>query len=264
MIGLIATDLDNTLLDEHGSIPESTANLLRQAGAQGVCVAVATGRCYPSALAAARTVGADTPIICYNGSIIRRFDTGETLFSARIEPDGIRAVSQYCHENDLYLQCFDFDDVIVCEADCPGLRVDPDLATVGFRAIGDYRTFADLHATPKMLIVEQPDRLAARIKDLQQHFPQLSFCQSQPWLIEVMPPNADKGRAVARLAQLLKVPQQQVMTLGDNTNDLTMIRWAGCGVAVGNAVDALKREADYVCTAQRSLGVEEALKRFVL
>ena len=61
MIKLIATDLDNTLLDAQGTIPESTAALLRQAGEQGVRTAVATGRCYPSALAAARAIGAQTP-----------------------------------------------------------------------------------------------------------------------------------------------------------------------------------------------------------
>ena len=264
MIRLIATDLDNTLLNEQGQIPASTASLLRQAAEKGVLTAVATGRCYPSALAAAKTIGAATPIICYNGSLIKRGDTGEVLAQTCITPQQIRAVSEYCHRNDLYLQLYDYDDVVLCEQDCEGLRVDPDVSVVGFREIGDYRVHPDLHPTPKMLIVEQPDRLAARLLELENTFPDLSFCQSQPWLIEVMPPNAGKGLAVAKLAEIFGIRQDEVMTLGDNTNDLPMIRWAGCGVAVGNAVEALKREADYVCTAHRSLGVEEALKKFVL
>ena len=69
---------------------------------------------------------------------------------------------------------------------------------------------------------------------------------------------------MAKLAEIFGVKQEEVMTLGDNTNDLPMIRWAGLGVAVGNAVEALKAEAAYICTAERSLGVEEALKKFVL
>ncbi|MBQ3534740.1 MAG: HAD family phosphatase [Clostridia bacterium] len=263
MIRLIATDLDNTLLDSTGAIPESTAALLQRAAQQGVCTAVATGRCYPSALAAAKTIGAATPVICYNGSLIKRGDTGEVLASSHIVPSMIRQVSEYCHANDLYLQCYDQDDVLVIEELCDDARLDPDLPLVGCREVGDLRLYAGLKPTPKMLIVEQPDRLAERMADLQRSFPRLSFCQSQPWLIEVMPPDADKGRAVAKLAALLGIPRAQVMTLGDNTNDLSMIRWAGKGVAVGNAVETLKREADYVCTAHRSLGVEEALKTFV-
>lgn len=264
MIKLIATDLDNTLLDREGKIPESTAALLRQAADKGVLVAVATGRCYPSALGAARTIGAQTPIICYNGSLIKRGDTGEVLARSYIQPDTIRQVSAFCHANGLYLQCYDYDDVIICEQDCEGLRVDPDLAVVGFRAIGDYRTYADLHPTPKMLIVEKPEKVSARLQELEGLFPQLSFCQSQPWLIECMPRDAGKGLAVAKLAGLFGVEQSEVMALGDNTNDLPMIRWAGLGVIVANGVPEAKAEADYVCAHERSLGVEEALKKFVL
>lgn len=264
MIRLIATDLDNTLLDSTGRIPESTAALLHQAAEKGVRTAVATGRCFPSALAAARTIGARTPVICYNGSLIKWGDTGEVISRTAIPPETIRQVAAFCRENDLYLQCYDRDDVILCERDCPGLRVDPDLAVVGFREIGDYRTFAALPETPKMLIVEQPDRVASRLAQLAEHFPRLSFCQSQPWLIEVMPGSADKGLALERLAGIEGIPREAVMALGDNTNDLPMLRWAGLGVAVGNSVPAAKAEADYVCQRERSLGVEEALLKFVL
>ena len=264
MIKMIATDLDNTLLDRSGKIPKSTAILLRQAAEKGVLTAVATGRCYPSAKGAAGTIGAQTPIICYNGSLIKRGDTGEVLAKTCITPDQIRAVSEFCHRNDLYLQLYDEDDVVLCEQDCEGLRVDPDIQVVGFREIGDYRVHPDLRPTPKMLIVEQVEKVSARLLELEKTFPDLSFCQSQPWLIEVMPQNAGKGLAVAKLAEIFGIRQDEVMTLGDNTNDLPMIRWAGLGVAVGNAVAALKAEADYVCTAERSLGVEEALKKFVL
>ncbi len=264
MIRLIATDLDNTLLDKNGRIPESTAALLHRAAEKGVRTAVATGRCFPSALEAARTIGARTPVICYNGSLIKWGDTGEVIARTAIPPEDIRQVAAFCREHDLYLQCYDRDDVILCQRDCPGLRVDPDLAVVGFREIGDYRTFTALPETPKMLIVEQPERVSARMAQLAQCFPRLEFCQSQPWLIEVLPQNAGKGRALARLADIEGIPREAVMALGDNTNDLPMLRWAGLGVVVANGVPAAKAEADYVCRRKRSLGVEEALLKFVL
>ena len=264
MIKLIATDLDNTLLDKTGRIPETTAALLRQAAENGVLTAVATGRCFPSALEHARTIGARTPVICYNGSLIKWGDTGEIIAQSRIDTDAIRQVATFCRREGLYLQCYDYDDVLICEKDCEGLRVDPDLATVGFRAIGDYLTFPDLHPTPKMLIVEAPEKVAARLEELATVFPMLDFYQSQPWLIEVMPKGAGKGNALERLAGLMGVPQDQVMALGDNTNDLSMIRWAGMGVVVANGVAAAKAEADYVCQQERSSGVEEALLKFVL
>ena len=265
MIRLIATDLDNTLLDHvTGEVPQSTAALFLQAAQKGVLTAVATGRCFPSALAAARTIGARTPVICYNGSLIKWGDTGEIIARSYIETDIIRKVAAFCRKEGLYLQCYDYDDVIICEKDCEGLRVDPDVKVVGFREIGDYLTFSDLHPTPKMLIVEQPEKVSARLLELAEVFPALEFCQSQPWLIEVLPKNAGKGRALEMLAGKLNIPREEVMALGDNTNDLTMIRWAGLGVVVANGTEAVKAEADYVCAGQRWQGVEEALKTFVL
>lgn len=264
MIKLIATDLDNTLLDVNGQIPQTTAALLRQAAEKGVLTAVATGRCFPSALEHARTIGARTPVICYNGSLIKWGDTGEVIAQSRIDTDTIRQVATFCRREGLYLQCYDYDDVIICEADCAGLRVDPDVKVVGFREIGDYLTFPDLHPTPKMLIVEREDKVAARLAELAKAFPSLDFCQSQPWLIEVMPKEAGKGKALEQLAGLMNVPRENVMALGDNTNDLPMLRWAGLGVVVANGVAAAKAEADYVCQKERSEGVEEALKKFVL
>ena len=115
-----------------------------------------------------------------------------------------------------------------------------------------------------MLIVEQEDKVAARLAELAETFPNLDFCQSQPWLIEVMPQNAGKGKALEQLAGLMHVPREAVMALGDNTNDLPMLRWAGLGVVVSNGVPSVKAEADYVCQAERSEGVEEALQKFVL
>ena len=99
---------------------------------------------------------------------------------------------------------------------------------------------------------------------LAQDFPMLDFCQSESYLIEVIPKGAGKGKAVAQLAQLMGVRQDEVMALGDNTNDLSMIRWAGLGVVVANGVAAAKAEADYICQKERSEGVEEALLQFVL
>ena len=96
MIRLIATDLDNTLLNKEGSIPETTAALLRQAAEKGVLTAVATGRCFPSALEHARTIGARTPVICYNGSLIKWGDTGEVIAQSRIDADTIRLVAAFC------------------------------------------------------------------------------------------------------------------------------------------------------------------------
>jgi len=263
MIKLIATDLDNTLLWRDGTIPESTVSLLHQAMKKGVTVAVATGRCFPSASVHAKTIGEETPVICYNGSLIKQ-GNGEVLARSYVEVDTIRKVAAYCRERGLYCQSYDLDDVIICEKDGPGLRRDPDVKVAGFREIGDFQTFEGLHPTPKMLIVDKPETAQERIEELYLLFPELDFCQSEKYLIEVIPKNAGKGRALRMLADILRLKSDEVMALGDNTNDLPMLRWAGLSVAVSNSVPSVKAVSDYICQNERSLGVEEAIKKFVL
>ncbi len=93
---------------------------------------------------------------------------------------------------------------------------------------------------------------------------QLYMAKSKEYLLEMMPKDVSKQKALIRFAQSLEIRREEVMACGDNTNDIEMLEWAGLGVAVANAVPELKNGADYVAEARRSFGVAEAVKKFVL
>ena len=93
---------------------------------------------------------------------------------------------------------------------------------------------------------------------------QVNVSTSGVAFVELTPPGADKGAAVARYAAELGIDAAQVLAFGDNHNDLSLLAWAGHGVAMGNALDVVKAAADEVTTTNLEFGVARVIERLVL
>ena len=262
MIRLIATDLDNTLLDKTGNIPEDTLEVLHRVVASGIPVAVATGRSFHSANHIADQISSDAPVICYNGSLIKDA-SDNVLYEAYVDFDLVREIVGWAHENDVYVQLYD-NDVIVVEELRTDRHPDPDLRFTDYREVGDLLAVEPFR-TPKMLLAAPSERIPGLQAELEKRYKGfLFFAQSESHLIEVMPYGVDKGAALRKLAEIEGVDISETMALGDNTNDMLLLKAAGFAVAVNNAVPQLKAIADYVCEGERSVGFTEAMLKFVL
>ncbi len=262
MIRMIALDLDDTLLMEDLSVPQDVIDALGRASAMGAKVVVATGRIFPSARRYAEMLGSDSPVVCYNGSMIRSPE-GEVIMASQHEPEDIRAVAAFCHEHGLYLQAYAQDEIVV-ERTVDKTLADPDSKATAIREMGDL-TKADLLPSPKMMIFDTPERLAEIRPLLEQRFPDRFYlATSKDYLLEIMPKGVSKRNTLARYAESCGICREEVMACGDNTNDIEMVEWAGLGVSVANGVEELKQAADYISANERSYGVKEAVERFVL
>ena len=261
MIKLIALDLDNTLLEKDNSIHPRTLALLQACIRSKVTVVIATGRLYLSARKYARQIGPECKVLCYNGSMVTEAD-GTVLFSRALPVHTMRQIISFCRQRGLYCQFYQ-DHKILVEKVTEGTTIDPDLAnTQAIEAVNfdDY----NLLPSPKAMIVAPPESvphiqtcLAGYLKD------SVYLAQSQPYLIEIMPAGINKANSLKLLCDRLSIDSSEVMACGDNTNDAEMIRWAGVGVAVSNSISALKSDAFYVASQERSLGVAEAIEKFI-
>src|SRR5207237_6867091 len=88
--------------------------------------------------------------------------------------------------------------------------------------------------------------------------------RSLDWFVEVVNPQVSKAKALAMVADRLRIPQASVCAIGDNLNDEDMVTWAGFGVAMGNAPAALKQVAKYVTGSISEAGVSQVIERFVM
>ncbi|MPM26804.1 Sugar phosphatase YidA [bioreactor metagenome] len=87
--------------------------------------------------------------------------------------------------------------------------------------------------------------------------------RSEPHFLEVLNKDAGKASALAELAALLNIDSENIMAIGDNENDLSMIEYAGVGVAMGNAVDKVKEAADFITKSNAESGVAHAIRTYL-
>lgn len=261
MYKLLALDLDDTLLEKDLVIPPTTAAKLRALQAKGVGITLATGRMFPSVQKYARELGLTMPLVTYNGAVVRAAEADTPLFAHLLPVEKMRQVINCCKEHQWYLQLYN-DDQIIVEKICDETRIDPDMKNASVTEVGDFLK-EDIKPSPKMITVQKPEDIA-RVKAILEEATDRSLYMtgSKPYLLEIMSQNVSKAKALAELTSRLGINASEVIAVGDSGNDLEMVKWAGLGVAVGNATDELKAAADHITAAPRSQGIEELIERF--
>jgi Cof subfamily protein (haloacid dehalogenase superfamily) len=262
-IKLIALDLDDTLLDSKLAVSPRACEAIRKAVARGVTVTIATGRMYASALPYARQLGLDVPLITYNGALIKSSLSGETLLDRPIDGELAQQILELCRDRGWYIQSYVNDKLYVAEVNHYAKRY-AELARVPVTALGD--SFYTVKERPsKMLIMDSAETIAQIFTMVKAAFgDQLSIAISKPTFMEITDPVANKGHALAFLADKLGIKQDEIMALGDSGNDLDMIKYAGWGVAMGNANAAVKAAARLETLSNDADGVAEAIEKYVL
>ena len=154
------------------------------------------------------------------------------------------------------------EDHIVVDKICESTLIDPDSKVTGIREIGDL-TKAELRPSPKMMILDDPEKIPAIRRDLETLLGSALYGEIERISVGNDAEGCFKTEGINSFAQSLEI-RRGGRPCGDNTNDIEMLEWAGLGVAVANAVPELKNRADYVAEARRSFGVAEAVKKFVL
>ena len=262
-IKLIAIDLDDTLLDSKLAVSPRACEAIRQAVARGVTVTIATGRMYCSALVYAKQLKLDVPLITYNGGLIKSCLSGETLLHQPVERELALEVLAFCREHDLYIQTYMNDKLYVKELDEHAVYYER-FSGAPANAIGD-RLYAAEQPPTKMLAMSTAEDIKEAYNIVKARFGnKLTVAISKPTFLEITHPLSNKGRALAFLADKLHIKQEEVMALGDSGNDLDMITYAGWGVAMGNASDAVKAAARLETLANDADGVAEAIEKYVL
>lgn len=262
-IKLIACDLDGTLLDEDNRISERTKAAVKAAQAQGVRFCIATGRMFRSARQFADLLELETPIISYNGALIKDTVTENILRSAPLDISVAEQVLFYCRENDWYVQKYVNDNLYVKALTGYAERYSK---RVNVPVIAEGDDFCKLLQAPdKLMLVVDPDEQPKILAKLKQVFAKDVFITtSNNRFIEIIRPNVNKGSALAYLSDYFNIDKAEVMALGDSFNDMEMIEFAGLGIAVENAAQELKEVCDFVTSSNLEDGVAFAIEKHVL
>lgn len=269
MIKLIAIDLDGTLLNAQKEVSQANRQALAYAKSKGVKVVLCTGRPYFAMkhfLADLGLVDPEDYIVTFNGGMVQKAQDGQLLVSNTLGTSDVLAWYQVTQDLDLPINVIDADrlyEPTAYPAGYPSLYLEN--VTNVPSVVQDYRTFDPDHAFNKFVIVTTQEHLDAQIPKLDPDFKdQYAVFKSRSFFLEVMKKGVSKGDTLAKLGELLDISPQEMMTMGDQENDLSMIELAGLGVAMGNATEQVKEAAQYVSLTNEEDGVAHAIHKFIV
>ncbi len=261
-IKLVAMDVDDTLITDELTILPECQEAIEQARQKGAEVMLATGRMFQATVPYARQLGLSGPLILYNGGLVQTVE-GEVLDHRPVPLALAREIAQLCHAHDLHLNVY-IDDELYVERITEHAEYYHKMTGVDGFPVGDLVAFMDKEPT-KLLIVGEPDEIASWREILTKRYGEkLEIARSKPKYIEITQKGISKGVALKTVAEKLGLQASEVMAIGDSFNDIDMIKYAGVGVAVGNAPDVVKNTADWVAPSNEEAGVAEAICKFVL
>ena len=258
---LIVSDFDGTLANSRNEVPGEVVKAVREYVENGGIFAVCTGRILPSILPRVREIGLKGLVIAdiESGKIIKNvgFNEGEAAEICAFLEELQTNVHLYFTDgfySDLpageeHLKLYeDITKVTACHSDKP-------LSEVAAGSVGA--------CFNKVATLCHPERQAELYEKIKRKFGgRFDVTCSAKVLIEVSPLGETKGAAVKFLSEHYGVPIEKCCAVGDNLNDLSMIEAAGVGVAVGNAVQELKAQADFVTVTNNEGAIARVIEKF--
>ncbi|NLY74493.1 MAG: HAD family phosphatase [Firmicutes bacterium] len=262
MIRCIAIDLDDTLLRSDLTISPEDKSAIRRAIKEGIKVLLASGRMVQSMRPYVRELGLDVPVIAYNGAIIQEAISGKILYHRPVPPEEARRLVPIFREAEIHLNAYINDELYMDELTEWGQKYAAN-AGVTPHPVGDLCRYLE-EPSHKLLAVGEAERIDWIQERLRNEFgDRLQFVKSKPTYLEILAPEVSKGAALRELAAGWGLNRNEVMAIGDAPNDVSMVAWAGAGVAIGNGVPEVKEKAVLVVADHDHNGVAEALDKLV-
>jgi len=264
---LLAIDIDGTLVSSREELSEATAAALRRAGQAGIHLVLATGRRYSRALHLVEPLEIDVPLVTASGALVKDACDHRTLFRAEFDTPLLRRALALIDASgfdplvsaDTFEQGFDYyqprpqarnaalAEYLRVNDGCGRIAADmiaepPAGVFAGF-AMG---TQAEMLALERTLHEELPGSLHTHV---------LRSPKYTGFMCEFAPAGVTKWSAIRRLAAEWEIADEAICAVGDDVNDIPMIRAAGLGVAMGNALPEVKQAADRIAPAQQDDGL---------
>ena len=260
---LAAFDLDGTLLNSDHELSPENCEALQQLTMNEVLVVLVSGRMHRSMQPISDQIGLENPIISYNGAMVKHATTGEVYHHTPVPADFAMAIVNDCIDQNLHLNFCLNDELFVAERN-EWSKLYESRTGVPATPVGDLRQLAGKTPT-KLLIIHPPEKLPPLLNSFKsQYDDKLYVTQTQPEYIEFMNPDVTKGRALTALAKRCEIPIESVVAFGDSYNDESLLKTAGFGIAMENAVAPIKACADHITATNDENGVAKAIWQLIL
>ncbi|MFI3173675.1 MAG: Cof-type HAD-IIB family hydrolase [Bacillota bacterium] len=259
---IIFSDMDGTLLKNHFEISDENRTAMKSAIARGVPFVFTTGRSIHGVkrtLESFDFIGTDGYVISYNGGSVHSLKDMKRLYKNAYLSKDAREIIEYAKTFPSISFIFHADERIFSYKKNEHTDHYSEVSHVNIEIVEEPLDESD-EFIKSLIIGDSKDLEKVKEKVLTEHSDLFNAFFSNHNYLELVPKDTSKGNGMAFVAELLQIPLEQTIAVGDSENDISMIERAGLGVAVANALDSVKEAADWVLT---ETNVDHAIAKII-
>lgn len=268
---LIAIDMDGTLLNSNHDVSDKNKEVIKRAIENGINIVVSTGRIFVSARYYAKLIGASTPIIACNGAYIKgKLFNDEILIDRPIRRIDINKIINILEKNNVKYRYYDDENFYTTSMDYITEKYKkwneyqkPEDEINIVLVENSYEALKNIINIYKFVVMEDDNQKLNMLKNEILENCEVEIVSSWINTFDIMYKKVSKGSALEELCNKLNINKEEVIAIGDNENDLSMIKFAGCGVAMGNGEDIVKAAADVITDTNDNDGVAKIINKLI-
>jgi Cof subfamily protein (haloacid dehalogenase superfamily) len=266
MYKLIAVDMDGTLLNEKKEISDRSLKTIYQLRKKGKRIVLATGRPLNGVMRYLEKLDLfdeNDYVVAFNGALVQNTKTKQVIFNKPLSLNDYKELYVVSQQLGVNIHALTDKSVLTPKYN-PYTEIESQINQIPIIE-GDIETIDSSTIIVKVMFIDDPETLDNIISKLPDWVKdKYTILRSAPIFLEFLDKSVDKGAGVSAIANKLGIQRNEVICVGDAGNDLAMIKYAGLGVAMGNAMEELKSEADFITHSNEEDGVAYVIEKFML
>lgn len=264
---ILVLDIDGTLTNSEKEITEKTRKGIINIMERGHKVILASGRPdygmrkYAEELQLQKYGGY---LLSFNGGKILNCKTGEVVYQKVLPSSVIPGLFHFAQENDIGIITYLGDKLILGTRMDDYVAIESRINGMKIKKVDHFVEYIDFEVN-KCLMTAEPEKAEKYVEILNEKYGDtLSIYRSEPFFIEIMPKNIDKANSLEYMLSSVGLTKDNIICCGDGFNDMSMIKFAGVGVAMENAQPQVKEVADYITDSNDQDGIVKVIDKFIL
>ncbi|WP_314968522.1 Cof-type HAD-IIB family hydrolase [Phocaeicola abscessus] len=263
---LLALDLDGTLTDSRKEVTPRTLVALLEAQQRGMRIVIASGRPPHGVAPVADLLQLDAYggfALSFNGGEIRNWETREIVYRKTIDPAYLPYLYACAKSRRLAIGTFHHAFSITETPHDKYIRREAKISNLTVKEVSDFLSAIDFPVI-KCMITGEPNELALLEKEMQGHLQsKLNVFRSEPYFLEIVAESVDKAKSLDILLNHLSLRRDELIAIGDGYNDASMIQFAGLGIAMANAQEEVRKQADRITLSNDEEGVAAIVEQLL-
>lgn len=263
---MLVLDIDGTLTNSQKEISPATKRGIQMVLEHGHKVVLASGRPTPGMRRYEEELELEKYggyLLSFNGARIINCRTGEIVYQRTLPLTIVPGLYAYARKRECGLLTYFGDSIVSAFEPDEYVQLESRINGMPIRQVENFTDYVDFDIN-KCLVTAPPEKAEQIEQELKEKYGDiLSVYRSEPFFVEIMPKNVDKATSLDRMLESVGLTRENVICCGDGYNDITMIEYAGLGVAMGNAQPAVKEAADFITDTNDKDGLVRVIDTFI-